>query len=318
MSKHLPYKRKTEYLWLKVKVKTCCVNCKNEFFYIRTRCRGHRNPKQFCSQKCKSAFNRYRKTSGRTRKLCKFCKKIMFIQKCKSRSIKYCSLNCKSKMLSILMTKLVARPCKICSKPTKTRGGYCSDLCFSNRNGEKKFCEMCKVKKVKHRGQRFCSKECQFKAQSCGLVKIHTIGARGHRKDIPLDICFMSTLEADYARYLMFCKIEFKYSPTTFKTEFGEYTPDYYIINKKKYIELKGIKGKDHVYKNICKLESVKKSGIRIEKLYGRDFYSMLKRKGLYKTIPNLERNTSYRWKGYRKLICRREEWLKLHPEFNH
>lgn len=50
-----------------------------------------------------------------------------------------------------------------------------------------------------------------------------------------------SGFEVIYANYLIQNNIDFKYEPKTFKLDNGKrYTPDFYLINENKYIEIKG------------------------------------------------------------------------------
>ena len=88
--------------------------------------------------------------------------------------------------------------------------------------------------------------------------KIYSRGKSGKRKD--LGKFFRSKLEANYARYLKFCKIEYEYETKVFwfeniKRGTRSYTIDFYIPSEDKYIETKGWLDK----KSITKLKRLKK-----------------------------------------------------------
>lgn len=62
----------------------------------------------------------------------------------------------------------------------------------------------------------------------------------GRRKDLD-DVYFRSSWEANYARYLNFKGINWKYEPIHFKLKNGTtYTPDFLLIDYNEYVEIKG------------------------------------------------------------------------------
>src|SRR3989338_10902783 len=64
-------------------------------------------------------------------------------------------------------------------------------------------------------------------------------GKAGIRKDISETIYFYSRWEANYARILNYLGIKWEYEPKTFNLEVQNYTPDFYLPNENKYIEIK-------------------------------------------------------------------------------
>lgn len=64
-------------------------------------------------------------------------------------------------------------------------------------------------------------------------------GKAGIRKDISETIYFHSRWEANYARMLNYLDIKWEYEPKTFNLEVQNYTPDFYLPNENKYIEIK-------------------------------------------------------------------------------
>ena len=66
----------------------------------------------------------------------------------------------------------------------------------------------------------------------------------GKRKDLG-NTYFRSAWEANYARYLNFAKIKWEYEPKTFwfdgiKRGSRSYTPDFYLPEEDRYVEIKG------------------------------------------------------------------------------
>jgi len=79
------------------------------------------------------------------------------------------------------------------------------------------------------------------------LTGVKTTKVRSHagkRKDLG-DIYFRSATEANYARYLNLAKIKWEFEPRTFYFEGVRrgnvsYTPDFYLPNEDRWIEIKG------------------------------------------------------------------------------
>lgn len=105
----------------------------------------------------------------------------------------------------------------------------------------------------------------------CSHMKSHNAYSRtksGKREDLD-NIFFRSSAEANYARYLKFFKIDFKYEFKTFyfegiKRGTVSYTPDFYIPEEDRYIEFKGWLDK----KSITRLK-------RFRRYYPKEFDAM-------------------------------------------
>lgn len=77
-----------------------------------------------------------------------------------------------------------------------------------------------------------------------------------------------SGYEVIYANYLILNNIEFEYEPECFKLDNGKrYTPDFYLINEDKYIEIKGVPF--HVFDESSQSDKIK----IFRKKYGLDIY---------------------------------------------
>ncbi len=61
----------------------------------------------------------------------------------------------------------------------------------------------------------------------------------GIRPDIDPDIYFYSRWEANYARILNLKKIKWIHQPKRFKLKSQYYTPDFYLLKTKTYVEIK-------------------------------------------------------------------------------
>jgi len=131
-----------------------------------------------------------------------------------------------------------------------------------------------------HKGKFFyCSTKCRAVAQSNGTIKSHSGGISGYRTDLNDGNYYRSSFEADYARYLKYNNIKYKYQCKTFEIQennrIRKYTPDFFI-NEDKFIELKGYaQNNNEKYAN--------KIGAQI--IYMDDFYDMIKEKKLKEHI---------------------------------
>lgn len=65
-------------------------------------------------------------------------------------------------------------------------------------------------------------------------------GKHGVREDLGGQF-FRSTWEANYARVLNLCGVEWQYEPKRFDTPIGSYCPDFYLPMTGEYVEVKGI-----------------------------------------------------------------------------
>jgi hypothetical protein len=175
---------------------------------------------------------------------CEVCGKRMRLPPSLAANKRTCSKICDAE----LRRTRVHRICKYCGKdfivkPSR-RHKYCSVTCSGKGRSfpVEKVCEVCGVKFLTvpsdQKNRRFCSKKCTNIAQSNGLVRIHSYGNYGYRKD--LGVTFRSSLEANYARLLNFWEKKWKYEPKSFSTPMGNYTPDFYLPEEDFYVELRG------------------------------------------------------------------------------
>jgi len=282
-----------------------CKNCKKLIFVKKFKSKYNWNRKKYCSNKCKINFLKDNQVNkNRLKKICVICKKIYFVSKCFKKTSSVCSNKCRYKLISkkLRKYKLIKIKCKQCglffeinNKDAKERK-FCSLKCFYKSRNKKveKVCLNCFGKFISKRSfdQKFCCKKCLNEAQSKGIVKCFYKSRSGYRKDISKKLYFKSSLEADYCRYLKFKKIKFKYESKTFRLKINNkirfYTPDFYLIKKNKFIELKG-----NFRQNLICVKSLKKNKIKIDIIFFNDFYNFLKKNGLYYKIKNLE-NKNY------------------------
>ena len=103
------------------------------------------------------------------------------------------------------------------------------------------------------------------------------------REDLGLK--FRSSWEANYARYLNYRGIEWKYEEEYFETLYGKYTPDFYLPREDKYIE---VKGKDQYYSlQNQKIRWLRKREIIIEIIDFMQYGKLVNRYSI--EIPNWE-----------------------------
>lgn len=278
--------------------------------------------RKYCSNDCKkiacknSIVNKIKLT-------CFVCRNDFYV--CPSGTgRKYCSRKCKGLNHSKLMTThdVCDLECATCHQSFKTKNTqrkYCSPKCFSdsNKDGELKNCLICNKEmwiKTSKLAQRFCSRQCQYKAQSNGMIKIRVNGNTGFRSDIENSPYFKSSFEADYARYCIFQKIDYVYQAKTFevnvRNSICHYTPDFYLPIEDKLIELKGMRVTENKFSQLINSNyeaflELKNRGENIEIIYMTDFYKSLDELGIYYKILNLEYRNR---KGTRKLIKRHED----------
>jgi hypothetical protein len=136
-------------------------------------------------------------------------------------------------------------------------------------------------------------------------------GRTGYRLDLGSVDYFKSSLEADFARVMNYSAIKFKYEPKTFQTEYGAYTPDFFLPEFDLYVELKGVEISEEKYakmmtKNLAAHPMLLKSyGVQIITITQREFITALKCINLWKTIPNLEQRN---YKKTRNLVIKHED----------
>ena len=204
------------------------------------------------------------------------------------------------------------RTCNKCHEPFTCKQGkiaYC-DKCRRIRHYSHNalgICEVCKkqysYRITSKKVRRFCSKNCQNKAQSMGLVKCHSSGYYGYRPD--LERTFRSTLEANFARVCNHFKWKWEFEKETFATAKGYYTPDFVITKEdgsKEYIETRGWK-RDSTKTYLAR----SKYNLNIVILYQREFE---KKYGYLKdVIPHWEATdkpyiSNFNPEVYDKRIC--------------
>jgi len=295
-------------------VKTAvCKNCIKEFEIVFEHTQGGFSScnKKYCSEQCKNAKRREKSISS-IQLNCLFCKRDYTLPPSLAKQSKYCSRVCQNRFLAKQKSKdRVTIACHACQTLFKVLEGskrkYCSPVCASSGSRSERTVASCKTcgkdfEKYATSAVRFCSRKCQYAAQSNGEIKLYSKGRSGIRSD--LGIYFRSSLEADYFRYCKHSGIEVQYEPKTFSVKVGEtevsYTPDFFHPATKEYVELKAGR-RDHAFeKNLFALEALKSGGLNIRVLYMKDFYNHLKAQELFDVIPNLEfRN----YKGTKKLV---------------
>lgn len=99
---------------------------------------------------------------------------------------------------------------------------------------------------------KFCSLKCKYKWSISISKRVEYAG-----------VVFRSKWEAEFAKLLDQRNIEWQYEPEAFETPFGFYTPDFYLPQKKLYVEIKGVfrdqnsKDKFMYFKQTCKTKVV-------------------------------------------------------------
>lgn len=117
--------------------------------------------------------------------------------------------------------------------PLNSKKQYCSKKCFKLYKQKQKISKLeskeCKINDCKNifttfkKGTKgkspklFCSKQCQNKVQSNGLIKTRVRSFAGYRDD--LKDYFRSSFEANFARYLNYIGIKYEHENKTFYIE---------------------------------------------------------------------------------------------------
>jgi hypothetical protein len=262
--------------------------------------------KKYCSEKCKRQYKFKNGKNNFVVVVCEICeeeiKKFPSLVKDKN----YCSRKCQNIALNGIQ-QISQKRCLICDKEFSfifttivgQRRKFCSHECAYEavkkkpKTGKILSCLNCTkqfyCKKYQLKIRKYCSNDCQYESQSKGIKKIPTNGRTGYRKDLPSDQYFKSVFEADYARYLIANSIPYEYEKHTFKTLINGkerfYTPDFYLPNDDKFIELKGSKTRTKYNENLNCVEYLKSQNKNIEVIYMNDFYKFLKQNGQYDTM---------------------------------
>lgn len=277
--------------------------------------------RKFCSKSCKQVH--HRKSNSITDNVvfcvCLFCGKAERVFASLAKNRKTCSRACSYAYRKLTtVAKLLDKTCVVCNDVFKVNPKFwmretCGLKCSlsSRRTCVSKSCEVCGnpfFEKASQLGKhRFCSRPCQFKAQSDGRVKIHINGRSGRRIDLGDDV-FRSSFEADYARVCRHFNVDYVYQSMTFPWGEGKwYTPDFYHPKCDLYIELKGVQNSAStkfsamLTKNLAAHQELINRGVKIFTIYMADFYRFIKQVGVYDTLPNLEHRN---YAGTRHLVC--------------
>ena len=249
------------------KVELVCLKCNATYYKPPSKAENSK----YCSRICMNRFQAEAVKKERVFVKCKYCNKDF--EKVKDKSRTYCSIECNKND--------VKRPV------LDLKCGYCN----------KDF------QRIDTRATTFCGKECQYKAQSSGTIEIPSSGRMGFRKDLNPKYFFKSSLEADYARYCDAIGKTYIYEHKTFEVEMEKgvvkmYTPDFYHPDDDQYVETKAIRRDAKYSGNLSAAEVLQKNGVNLEIMLMSEFYKMLRRKGLYYSIDNLENKNYLGTKG--------------------
>ena len=185
-----------------------CKNCRK---LIRIKYDGSQSAdascnRKYCSTECGKEYRKKHRTGHSVELTCSHCGRVYHKPKSQSKNSKFCSRKCQNTCYAKAVSKQESRKCQKCGKKysvaSTSRRKYCSTTCSSLARRKPKRTRKCKVCKqvIKGEGKKFCSRECQYTGQSLGLVKSHSGGRSGFRRDLP-KVRFRSSLEADYMRY---------------------------------------------------------------------------------------------------------------------
>jgi len=95
-------------------------------------------------------------------------------------------------------------------------------------------------------------------------------GKSGHREDIGHFV--RSRWEANYARYLNYIKEPYTYEKKTFQLEGYRYRPDFFLINRNTYVEVKGYETPLSIRK---RQETIEKYGVKIEVVGHKEYKAL-------------------------------------------
>lgn len=260
--------------------------------------------RKYCSESCKRSWKLKNGKNNFILVKCDICLKDILKFPSLVKDKNFCSKKCLLLNLNGVQ-KTDVKTCLVCQSEfkiivTNTKSNnkkYCSYECFKTvekkKTGKMLSCLNCNKKFYSNKHElsrrKYCSNPCQFESQSKGIKRIATNGRSGFRKDLPEDQYFKSSLEADYARFLIKQNIAYEYEKYTFKVIVDSkevfYTPDFYIPSQDRFIELKGARDKIKYNKNLKSVESLSKAGKNIDIIYMNEFYQYLRSTGLYATM---------------------------------
>jgi len=246
--------------------------------------------------------------SKRVNLTCTKCNTVYDLPPSKAEKSKFCSRMCKDENSIIHKTKAA---CLSCEKEfvVKKQKKYCTRECYLRENKKPRIdlkCDFCGKDYQKPLGEstKYCSKTCQYTAQSSGFHEIPSNGRMGFRRDLPDTYFFKSSLEADYARWCEATNKPYIYEHKTFKVQYEgrdkQYTPDFYHPDEDRYVELKAIRRDRKFNSNLLAADLLKENGVNIDVLLMHEFYTQIKQSGHYWLINNIE-NKNYL--GTRHLI---------------
>jgi len=108
------------------------------------------------------------------------------------------------------------------------------EIICANPKCQKKFVAVQSVKR------KYCSNKCHMAIMGGKPTSPRAArGKAGIRKDISDKIYFYSRWEANYARLLNYLGIKWEYQPKTFDLETQNYTPDFYLPDEDRFVEIK-------------------------------------------------------------------------------
>jgi len=263
--------------------------------------------RKFCSEPCKEKSQMLPNLS------CEECGKGYYKPPSLLNGSRFCSRKCMNKKLSVLRRiNRERRECGVCNQTficlENSKRIFCSRSCSGKSLMIERVlmtCESCnkKYERIKTYPSRFCSRDCQYHAQSSGLIRVTSSGRSGFRLDLDDGNYYKSSLEADFARFCKYSDMPYKYEPVTFKIVDAagrerRYTPDFFLPESGLYVELKGIR-KDRKYeKNLECLRVLQEKREPIVLVSMKEFYSMLKSENIFHLIENLEYRNYKETKG--------------------
>ena len=252
--------------------------------------------RKYCSKSCKQAFNKTNLTSTRKIELtCQHCSKTFCRPISQSITAKFCSKECQK-----LST---CKFCSSCKSPISNR--IVDSICYGCRLASRRVtytCTMCLKtwQDLPSNPRKFCSRNCQWHAQSAGLIKLPIHGRCGFRVDLNDGNYYKSSLEADFARFCNHKGLIYHYEHKTFELLVNDkkvfYTPDFYLPDSNEYVEMKGNRHDGRYNSNLDCVETLKKLGVDIRVNLMTEFYNDIRGLG----IQNIE---GFDYNGTKSLI---------------
>jgi len=232
--------------------KNRCLSCGKELLYYK-------------SKKCRSCYEKLRKVP---KQYCFICNKEITHNASKCQSCAATKHGYYSK------SNLCHNKCLDCQKeinPTSKRCKKCSikerkRTHIKHRNPKICYCIECK-KQLGETAYYIGTKRCN----SCELRRRYKLGLKNNKgRNSPLfgkipnhikrikykNYLMRSSYEIAYAKYLDKQGIKWQYEPKTFDLGYTTYTPDFYLLDNKEYIEIKGwFREKDKIKMNNFKID---------------------------------------------------------------